>query len=613
MKRLTVLEAEAAYQAGDLERAEVLSRTLLKCPDFKSVGCHLLGAIFLKRKQPKDAVQWLEQAIAGGYALPTVLNNCGEGYRQLGDLDKAFRYFESALKIDNNNPYPHFNLGLVMRSWGHAREAEHFFQTAIALNSSMSRAYFELAELYREEGHSRESESAYREAISISDRENVSGIGGRKTVWRTRLASLLRGKGDPFAAIEILSDIPEAEKQADAHMELALCYFEIGWENIAEKSYFAAVKLNPSMSRNNVPKLVMPRITSIKEWCESGKGRYVLLGKPQYLSLPSLKVIPAQAASHFMPSDVSAAPELFCAALTGAEVLPLDFAVVSEGRFFSEGVINWDLHYARKGHLSKHESDDGRLLLDVPAQTRVHKGACVLLGGGADNYEWLFETLARLWVIEQLPELAELPLIVPADLSDAQISMLDRLGVTGSRLLMLNETETLSAEILHVPSLLTIGNWVSPVALQYIRRHFGSHSGKGRRRLYLSRSGMPDRRLANEQEILPILESRGFECLRTDQLDPLALMAAFSEAEIVIGIDDDTLANIVVAPQGARVGIITTGGTHRARAHFICGQIAIDATYMIGEIKFDSNTVHALCDVTLSESILAEFLGNAIV
>ena len=83
-----------------------------------------------------------------------------------------------------------------------------------------------------------------------------------------------------------------------------------------------------------------------------------------------------------------------------------------------------------------------------------------------------------------------------------------------------------------------------------------------------------------------------------------------SQAEMVIGIDDDVLANVVVAPQGAKLGIITTGGTHRARAHFICGQLAIDATYMIGEIDFKSHSDHALCNVVLPVSILEAFLGG---
>jgi capsular polysaccharide biosynthesis protein len=323
-----------------------------------------------------------------------------------------------------------------------------------------------------------------------------------------------------------------------------------------------------------------------------------------------LKVIPSGAADQFISPDASSSPELFCATISSAEVIPRDFGVLSEGRVFSEGVMNWGWHYGRGGHFSVHESDDMRLLMEVPGKMHRFGGACVLVGGGGDQYQWLFDSLSRLWIVGQLPALRSLPLVIPANLSEGRMAMLDHLGIGRERLLLVEDDEILEADILHVPSVMSMGNWVSPVALQFLRRHFGGGSGNRSRRFYFSRAHFPDRRLANEPEVMNLLEQYGFERVESDKLTPMDFMGLFVQSEAVIGIDGDTLANVVVAPQGAKLGIIPTGGTHRARAHYICGQLAIDATYMIGEIDYTSHADHALCDVVLPLSVLQTFLDG---
>ena len=91
----------------------------------------------------------------------------------------------------------------------------------------------------------------------------------------------------------------------------------------------------------------------------------------------------------------------------------------------------------------------------------------------------------------------------------------------------------------------------------------------------------------------------------------MELVVIFSQAQVIIGIDDDAMANLVVSPQGARIGIIATAGAYRPRAHFICGQLAQNLTYLVGETIFESNSTHSLCDVRLPEEILLGFLQEA--
>ncbi len=605
---ITEIEAaEAAFLANDIDRVESLCHAVLAKDEKHAVACHMLGIVALRRKDPQKALHWIEQALAYGLANPVVLNNCGEAFRQLGRLDEAYARFEQALRIDNLNPYPHFNLGLVMRAQGRPREAEHFFRSALMVNEDIARAYFELAELYREEGHWLEAEREYRNALSSAERQNL-GLADGIQRWRTRLASFLFDRGAPHEAVRILNKVLEDDANDPiAHYELARAKFELCWERDAANAYFQATKLRPTLGINNNPRVVMVQETAVKSWCEDGGGTYTALAQMQWLSLPPLKSIPEISPLSFR-LGTPVTPEIFCARLDNVEVIPIDHVVISERNIFLGGVTNWPQQFAKRGYFARYCSDNRRLLLDLPEKIDEYDGACVLLGGGGDHFAWMFETLARLWVIEQNPLLAALPLIVPASLSQERLEMLDALGITPSRLLLLHEDQTLRVRELHVPSLLTVGSWVSPLALQYLRRRFSPGGIHGRRRIYLSRQGMTNRRLANEAELLPALARHGFEVVNVTAVTPMELFGIFNDAEAILAIDDEVLANLVVAPRQSRVGVIISEGIYQPRTYLACGQLVQDFTYLLGTAVFESNPEHALCDVVLPDSVLRAFL-----
>lgn len=605
--------AEAAFLAGDLDRVEALCRALLHQDEGHLQACHLLGALALRRRAPQEAADWLEKALSGGLTNPVVLNNCGEAYRQLGRLDEAYVRFEQALRMDNLNPYPHFNLGLLMRDRGQAREAEHFFRSALIAAPGMARAHYELAELYREEGHRTEAEREYREAIAMLTKpgdKRDAGAAEDAGRWAVRLGSMLLERGAPREAIVVLRDaLARDEALAPARLALARAQFELCWERDSEAAYRQAVAIQPALALHNPPRVLSALITQPQAWCDRGHGRYTRLARAQWLALSPFKAIPEAFAKAFL-IGVPMMPELFSVRLDQAEVMPADFSVLSDGRFFVDGFVNWAQHYPQKGHYARHSTDDLRVLLDLPARVKEYDGACVLLGRDGGHYAWMFETLARLWAIEQQPDLAKLPLVVPVGLSASRLAMLEGLGIGGERLLVVEDDCTLRVAELHVPSLLTVGDWVSPLALQHLRRRFSGDATRVRRRIYLSRRGAADRRLANEIELQPVLERHGFETIDVENISLAVLLEILGSAEAVLSIDDEALAALVVVPQKARVGVIATGGTYRPRAYFISGQLAHDFHYLGSEVVFESNPAHALCDVILPPATLDAFLKD---
>lgn len=174
-----------------------------------------------------------------------------------------------------------------------------------------------------------------------------------------------------------------------------------------------------------------------------------------------------------------------------------------------------------------------------------------------------------------------------------------------------HQDEMISSDLLIVPSLMVIGNWVSPVALQHLRRTLGNSAIRGERRIYLSRAGFQNRRVANECELLPILQQCGFEIIDTRNIDDLKMLRKVADADIVIGVDDDLLANMVLAPSGSRLGVIATGNNNRSAVRHLCGPLSIDVTYLMGDIDYQSNPSLALCDIHLPLHVLEAFLEQA--
>ena len=85
------------------------------------------------------------------------------------------------------------------------------------------------------------------------------------------------------------------------------------------------------------------------------------------------------------------------------------------------------------------------------------------------------------------------------------------------------------------------------LAIEFLREQFlGSSSlPKSRRRIYVSRANASGRKIANEEEILPILTSRGFVCSELEEMSLSAQIELFSKAEAVVAPHGAGLTNLV--------------------------------------------------------------------
>lgn len=122
---------------------------------------------------------------------------------------------------------------------------------------------------------------------------------------------------------------------------------------------------------------------------------------------------------------------------------------------------------------------------------------------------------------------------------------------------------SIQADILMITSN-NLENWHpahlgSTWAVDYLRKLFlldesmHGEPSKQSRRIYISRSDAKNRRVANENEILPELELRGFEVVTLTELSAFDQVRLFAHASIVVAPHGAGLTNIAFAPRKAKV------------------------------------------------------------
>ena len=324
--------------------------------------------------------------------------------------------------------------------------------------------------------------------------------------------------------------------------------------------------------------------------------------------------LPEEESRHFaLPKPF--ALEIFLARVTRVRVLPQDLLLLaSDGQLFLEGFVRFAQQYAlREGGVIRHCADDGRLLLSLPERTLAVTQPCVYLGAGSGHFQWMFESLARLWAIEQQDGLANLPLIVQPSLTRWQEELLQLLGYAAERRIEVPADAMLECRELHAASMVSAGHFISPVAIQYLRRSLARRvapASDAPRRIYLSRQGAASRRLANEAELLPLLARHGFALVHVDAMGAAEQLALFQSAEFILGVEGAALVNLVVAPAHARVGVIVAQGLYQPRHYYISAPIGHDFTYLCAQPVYASNSVLAECDMTLAPEVLLDFLDG---
>ncbi len=176
--------------------------------------------------------------------------------------------------------------------------------------------------------------------------------------------------------------------------------------------------------------------------------------------------------------------------------------------------------------------------------------------GGSYYSHFLFDVLPKLLLLSRT-ELASIDNFLFTALHQPfHGEALARLGIDPERCLARNP----SGAVFDADRVL----WVSPVRrgvqappqlYHAVKSLFApsTTTGPTPKRIYISRSRAPRRRILNEDDLLPILEAHGYTVVHFEDHGIAGAAALLADAEHIIGLHGAGFANIVFAPGGCRV------------------------------------------------------------
>lgn len=124
--------AGRAYQAKDLQKAEVLAMRVLAVQANEPQAAELMGHIRLDQRRFREAVDFFKAALAVAPDNAALMNLIGTAYASDKNLKAAIIYFQQAVQAAPEDALAWESLGKVayqLRRWSHARAAfEHCYE-----------------------------------------------------------------------------------------------------------------------------------------------------------------------------------------------------------------------------------------------------------------------------------------------------------------------------------------------------------------------------------------------------------------------------------------------------------------------------------------------------
>jgi hypothetical protein len=298
-------------------------------------------------------------------------------------------------------------------------------------------------------------------------------------------------------------------------------------------------------------------IPSLNRWIESYRvgthDRWQVTRGPHYEALHgpvtvrrlAPKTIDGRPLPHELTVDQHTVhAELFLAVLSDARVLgPNGTVITPDGRVVCEST--WPRRRLRRERVWT--------ALSLP-RCRFLAGRYYTIASPhwSAYYHWVTEVLPRLSALDTLIG-DDVRILINSPLNAWQRQSLELLGYGARTYISLGE-QYVRAEMLYLPSFVGDPS-PHPFACRWLRERLlpvPDPTAKPRR-LYVTRRLARGRRVANEQELEPILINFGFEIIEAESLTFLEQVCLFSQAEVVAGPHGAGLCNVLFAPAGCKV------------------------------------------------------------
>ena len=248
-----------------------------------------------------------------------------------------------------------------------------------------------------------------------------------------------------------------------------------------------------------------------------------------------------------------------------------------DGYIVEESFIN-SRHVSRRGPFyrigtSKHYVSERSL---EPTRTLSGQFALMKQTWDANYGHWIIDTLPRIKHYLDSYDLSKSGVLVngsiSATLQEMQSASLGLFGIPSNQLTTIDWQTTHIDDLLYVTPSSIPPMLKSPLSIEIL----GSLSArldagiidrfKSYDRIYLTRNSYPRRRLVNEDELLPFLDTAGYQVIVPESLSFAEQVSVFSRATHVIGNMGAAFSNLAFSPHGVKVFVLAT--EHMAHDYF---------------------------------------------
>ncbi|MBQ9473619.1 MAG: tetratricopeptide repeat protein [Bacteroidales bacterium] len=179
---------------------------------------YALGAVHSALDEPRQAIDYYEQAMADGYDLATICGNIGDEYANMGMHDKAVEYYKRSIDYDSHEERSLDNLGASLEAENRGSEAVDYFERFVKEEPYSRMGWYSLASAYYAELKLDKAVEAFQYALAIDDTFTDAYIG---------LADCYRAMSKTSQAVETLREmLPHTTDKSMVYHNIACVYQE---------------------------------------------------------------------------------------------------------------------------------------------------------------------------------------------------------------------------------------------------------------------------------------------------------------------------------------------------------------------------------------------------
>ncbi|TAK98793.1 MAG: glycosyltransferase family 61 protein [Rhodospirillaceae bacterium] len=452
--------------------------------------------------------------------------------------------------------------------------AEIYYRRAIALAPDSGQPWFGLAKVYLAtddlELAAEAANEALKRGIQTGDEVVAHEIAARGKFRRGEVAA---GRAEmaglvPYYQQRCAAPTRDGVLSAFPGLSAAMCAGDTDFAAYLLKMIYPhATEIGP---------VAIAATASLAEWCAANQAPFRILDTPRDMDFPATSL-------HGRAISYRTDPIAIGSIAGGRWVPRFDFALAPDGTLLRDsGYMHIDATFNFLPHAYFQPAN--LVVHHAPAEEIFVDAEVMLLSSPADgNFgHWLIDFLPRLLARDEISG-REIKIAVPESLRPKQLATLALCGVDTKDFLLCSASAQYRFRTLHVYQ---AGHAMPPHPrhVAFLRSRFwGARQDKPRRgkRLYLSRTSVGTRMVANREEFDRFLREEGIQSVELADLSIDAQREQLADAEVLIGGMGTNLLALYFAPPGCTViGIIDDPALDTLIAH-TCAMLGMSCQYLV--------------------------------